>query len=377
MMRALSAVRAVLASWAGRVRAAGTLRPILAALKRRQAGGPSWVVTGHLRTLNDVLVSSVAPVGRPALALLKRPTTDAGERAIRRQEVILRELRRQPGLDGWTRAVPSVLASGQAGGRSFLVEKMLPGVSADKLLRNGGDQQAVITAAEAAIDPLHRGTGMTWRLDEQLLGTLIDEPLERLRPAVTGRSKLAAAETALEPLRGELRAGLTGRTVRTGWVHGDLCPGNLLVAADGSGPAGLVDWEQSQPVGLPELDRLQLLLTTRMAVRRQELGEVVTDLLRDESWEEAERSLTEGIASNGSAPAIPTRTWLLLAWLHHVAGNVGKSERYARSRVWVRRNVDPVLAFLPVPAPAASSGVRPARRCASVARLELSSASAT
>jgi hypothetical protein len=35
-----------------------------------------------------------------------------------------------------------------------------------------------------------------------------------------------------------------------------------------------------------------------------------------------------------------------MAWLHHMAGNVEKSERYRHSRTWIRRNLDPVLAVV-------------------------------
>ena len=33
----------------------------------------------------------------------------------------------------------------------------------------------------------------------------------------------------------------------------------------------------------------------------------------------------------------------LLAWLRHVAGNLEKSDRYAESILWARRNISPVL----------------------------------
>jgi len=40
---------------------------------------------------------------------------------------------------------------------------------------------------------------------------------------------------------------------------------------------------------------------------------------------------------------VSKRVLLLLAWLRHVAGNLEKSDRYAESILWARRNISPVL----------------------------------
>jgi hypothetical protein len=65
-----------------------------------------------------------------------------------------------------------------------------------------------------------------------------------------------------------------------------------------------------------------------MVTERKELGAVVVELL-------------EGPLAQGH-----DRVLLLLTWLRHVEGNLTKSTRYARSRLWMRENVDPVLALL-------------------------------
>jgi Phosphotransferase enzyme family len=146
-----------------------------------------------------------------------------------------------------------------------------------------------------------------------------------LRPVVADRSRVRGAEAALERLGGEIRRGLDGRRVVTSAVHGDLCPANVLMSPDGAKVTGLIDWESGRKRGLPDLDLLHLEITTRMSANGHELGQVVRELLAD-----GERR---------------DRTRLLLTWLHHVARNVAKSRRYARSRFWVRRNIDPILAL--------------------------------
>jgi hypothetical protein len=77
---------------------------------------------------------------------------------------------------------------------------------------------------------------------------------------------------------------------------------------------------------------------------------VAARLAAGRCWTPAESRLL-GLAADGdpvrgdpagSDPAAG-RALLLLAWLRHVAGNLAKSGRYARSPLWVRGNVWPVL----------------------------------
>ena len=139
-----------------------------------------------------------------------------------------------------------------------------------------------------------------------------------------------------------LRAGLEGREVSVGWVHGDLAPGNVLLSTDGRQVCGLVDWERATSTGLPQVDVVHLLLTVRMLTEGRELGDLVCDLLpaRDEA---------AGAVQPGSQTAEPTGDPLddpvlvLLTWLHHVSGIVAKTDHYAPRSVWAARNVDVVL----------------------------------
>src|SRR4051812_41611121 len=71
----------------------------------------------------------------------------------------------------------------------------------------------------------------------------------------------------------KLRAGLAGRTLSVGWVHGDFVPANVIV--DGYGVAAIVDWAQAEPDGLPLLDLLQFALATRLLAGGGELGATI------------------------------------------------------------------------------------------------------
>jgi O-antigen/teichoic acid export membrane protein len=345
-LRALSSARVWMTSWWRRLCSTGALRTILQTLSARRPERSGWGVRGHLRVLNDVALTKVGPPRNAAAALVKRARSDAAERSLRRQERMLVRLHWIPGLDSWARLVPGVLASGTAAGRRFVVETCMPGVTCERLLRDGKSPGELLVTAEAAIRPLHEATRTVASVDEGLLNELVDAPLVRLLPAVVRRSKLVRAETALQLLANELRAGLAGARVVTSHVHGDFCPGNILMSGDGSSVDGIIDWDQARERGLPQLDLVHLLITTRMVVEQRELGEVVTGLLRDLDWQAPERPLARAIAARDPSLAAPTRTLVLLAWLQHVGANVDKAPRYARSRLWVRRNVDPVLAVV-------------------------------
>jgi Ser/Thr protein kinase RdoA (MazF antagonist) len=128
-----------------------------------------------------------------------------------------------------------------------------------------------------------------------------------------------------------------------GWVHGDLAPNNVLLDPDGSRVTGVVDWEWGAPDGLPLVDIAQLLLFTRSARRKQQLGTVVERLLRAGEWEPDEAAILDDAAAGLPGPQLPLRMLVLLGWLGHVRGNLVKSTRYARSPFWLHANVDSVL----------------------------------
>lgn len=310
---------------------------------RRQPGCSAWAVQGYMAGINDLAVSAVGPPGSAPAAVVKQACSEVGQRSLWLQARPLVLFHQLPGLADWSRLVPRVLSIGVAGRRGFVVESYLPGQTMESLLHDGEDGERLLTQAAAAISPLHEATATVRRVDEALLHDLIDVPVARLRTVVASRSRLGNAGQALEQLRRELRASLEGREATTAWVHGDFSPCNILMSSDGT-VEGIVDWEQGAPRGLPQLDLLQLLISTRMVVERRELGDVIAGMHRDPRWRPREQPIARAL--RGANRWLPTRSLVLLAWLYHVSANLEKSGRYTRSRIWVRRNVDAVLASL-------------------------------
>jgi O-antigen/teichoic acid export membrane protein/aminoglycoside phosphotransferase len=318
----LSAARRRAGYWRSHRGSMRTVRAILESLRTDRSEVSEWRVRGQVHGLNDVAIAEVGPPNR-SIAVVKRARSRAADHSLDNQERALLELSRDSRLGDWRRVVPSVLASGSAAGHRYLVETKIEGIAAERVLERGTDPDQVIGAAVGAIGPLHQATEAATLIDEELLRDWVDRPLAQLRGAVARRSRVAGAERALEHLGQKLRRALAGRRVVTSRVHGDLCPENILMSPDGTTVTGFVDWEGGQDCGLPAVDLVHLEITTRMSLKRQGLGQVVGEMLADNGQRGSE--------------------YLLLAWLQHVAGNVAKSGRYARSRVWVRWNIDPVL----------------------------------
>jgi hypothetical protein len=218
------------------------------------------------------------------------------------------------------------------------VEQLLPGLDGRSALAADGGPLA-LEAALAAVEELHRRTAVEVIVDERLLRAWVDEPLERLAGWLgardTGGDDLAA-------VREFLREGLAGRSESTGWIHGDLSPGNLLFDDEGRRVEGLVDWEWASPEGLPGVDVVHLLLTVRMLREGKELGPLVTGLLASRPADgaaDADAPLEGADADSRLADPV----LVLLTWLHHVAGIVSRSDRYPPGSLWAARNVEVVL----------------------------------
>lgn len=299
-------------------------------LQRLAADG--WRVEATVRTVSDTTVALIAGPGRPA-AVVKIAATEAGMASLQREREVLTALASRPALTAATRRVPAVVQAGRFEDCAYLVLHRLPGTEYRQAV---GPEQPPTSAVLEAIAPLHRAATTQEGCNEQLLRRWVDEPIGRLRAAV---SPSGQAEAALEELGTFLRDALAGRPLVLGWMHGDFYPGNVLLL-EGE-VTGLIDWGQADDHGLPMLDVAFWLLTLAAAADRTQLGEQVVSRLRSaRCWSPSE---TAALAQAPGGGSITGRALLLLTWLHHVDENLAKSGRYRLSWIWLRRNVLPVL----------------------------------
>ncbi len=291
--------------------------PSAAEVSQASAALPiGWGVERILRSASDTTVV----LSREGV--LRTSRTTAGRNALRREREVLASLSVDARLGGWRLLLPEVIAADPEG--TQLLTTRIPGSPGRHVT------PAESASALAAIGRLHSCTSRQAVLAGPWLDRVIDLPAELVRARLGARAQVRS----LDGLVRELRGTLAGRCEQLGWTHGDFHPGNVLFE-DGN-VTGIVDWDQADDSGLIALDNVFWLLTTSRD--RSELGgRIVQRLRREEPW-----TASEGRLLGDPDPQLG-RALLLLCWLGHVAGNLGKSERYGASFVWLRRNVVPVL----------------------------------
>ena len=279
----------------------------------------------RLRTASDPTVMMVRiPHGVPGV--LKVAATGSGVESLRREAQVLSRLQSDERLGEWRALLPVPLDTGRVDGGAFLLTSRLPGQSLPP-----SAARRLTSAAVHTLAPLHSLDRTVRQVDDTLLNLWVDEPAERMARVVEGNG-------SLNRLIAGLHTNLTGRRVTLGWTHGDFHSGNLLSRVNG-GVTGIVDWSQAREQDLLALDLVFWLVTVPARGEPPAFGARVAAGL-DRGWTPAERRLI-GTVTDGDP--ITKQTLLLLSWLRHVAFILGKSDRYAGSALWSRRNITPVL----------------------------------
>lgn len=306
----------------------------------------TWSVRRIAPSVTETTVAAVGPRGYPCVAVVKLPQTEIAVLGLRRQQRALAALHADQRLGEWRSLLPAPLTCGEIDGQAYVVERMLPGREARRVLRNPEARARMQAAAAAAIAQLHRRTAALVPVDAPLLESWVDEPLSAVRRLTATLPAAAAHDKALDRLAVELYDALAGRTLSLSTVHGDFTPGNILVTPDGARVTGIIDWDRTVPDGIPLLDMLLLLLSVRAHVQRRDVGEVVCGLLGGAGWAPHEQALAHAARAALPGDVVDLRASVLLCWLHHVAGNLTQFDRYAGHRLWVSRNIETVLQCL-------------------------------
>lgn len=303
----------------------------------------TWVVHRLIRTVNDVTVVTLGAPHQSPIAILKLPQTDQALRSLQQERNVLETLRADSRLRDWCALLPKWLAEGQVSGHAYVVEQMVSGLEARRVLSNPAARARMQAAAVAAIAELHRRTALSVRVDAAMLARWVDEPLALVQRLDGIRAHASRNQKAIMRLTDELHGALSGRTLSVCWIHGDLVPQNIFVTPDAAAITGIVDWDQARPNDLPFLDALQLLLSTRMIVEHCELGDLVCALRSGSGWTPHEQMLLETAQRALPGDALSTRAMVLLCWLRHIAANLTKSTRYAGHWLWIAKNIETVL----------------------------------
>lgn len=306
-----------------------------------------WQILDRIWTHTDTVVLTLGRhCGQPS-HVLKLPQTEYGVASLRRQERVLTHLIDDKRLGDWRRLLPWPITGGMVDGQYYLLEPFLAGRNARSLLHDSAATQSTLSMAVQAISHLHRVTGISRVADAELLRRWVDQPMKTMTDQLGDTRWTDDGVASLMRLQSELYRQLLGRTVRTGWIHGDYWVGNLLVNSDRPSLIGIVDWERSTDGELAWHDLVHLLVTTRaLQARKTHVGTIVGSLLRGSSWTTSERTLLERAGWPSIDDPAGTRAMLLLYWLRYVTILLVQYPRAARNDRWMAANFTCVLETL-------------------------------
>jgi aminoglycoside phosphotransferase (APT) family kinase protein len=294
---------------------------------------PRYVAGRPRITGSGIVVPLKDPVDGPRW-VVKFADSEPGRRSLERSTAALSALRLIPELASWAAAIPEVVGSGSVDEYAYVIETALPGRTPTATVWQAGEPN-VLGALVAAISGLHGTTAGSVDVDEAVLAHWVDGRVTELTADRDTRDQ----KLGLEGIRRSLRAALDGRTLSAGWIHGDYWLGNALLDDDGR-VSGIVDWESAASDELALHDLLHLVLYTRRAIERVQLGRVIRSALKAPLPPPEDEVLT--LASD-LAGGIDRRTAIALYWLRWVEANVRRHPGLRHNREWQHENVSLVL----------------------------------
>ncbi|MBA3739618.1 MAG: aminoglycoside phosphotransferase family protein [Chloroflexi bacterium] len=305
-----------------------------------------WEIGPIRRARSGTRIANMRSATGGGDAVLKIADASDGASGLARERLALSRLAAEPRLEILRPLLPEVLDAGTDGGWAYLVQRALPGEPATRRLAS--QRHRTLPEASAIGARLHAAAAVPRPVGTVEVVEWIERPLSAVRRLV-GRRPDSPEARSINRLAARLRAAIEGETVRLGWIHGDLWSDNILVAPDGGGITGIVDWDSSSDAGLAVHDQLHLLLYARKVLAATDIGtEICRALGTDPQWDATELgALTVGtVGLPGPDQASRVRLGVLLYWLRLVMANLARQPKATRSRRWVDDNVRAVLACL-------------------------------
>lgn len=285
----------------------------------------------------------------PAAAVLKVARGLPGAEELRTQRRMLAEIASHPGLDEeWRELLPRILAFDERIDAVVSVESYRPGVDlAEVLARHPNRVEELTAAALGAIAPLHQATARLIVVDNVcVLRQCVVEPVADLTHICQRLEPQLVPE--LDRLETMLTRALVGRRISVSWTHGDYTPGNVRVAGMQGPVNSIVGWGGAQGDRPALIDEYLMILMASCQVERAHFGAVVSERLRAGGLCDSERKALRAACERsgtdfGAREHIDERLAILLAWLQHAAALWRKRSTQPNHLIWWRTNVTPVL----------------------------------
>jgi O-antigen/teichoic acid export membrane protein len=300
-----------------------------------------WRCQGIVRANRQCSVVALGPHPGQRTALMTIANSSQGIATLRRQSEVLRTFRADPDLQGFCKVLPVVLTEDHSARSAHIVEQRMTGEPGSAMLGDHGRRERALASAATAIADLHIRTASNSTIGDAWLTEWIDRPIEIVLGTLPPTVPLDGAYAAFEAIRRNQRAAWAGRVLPLGWSHGDFELANVWFSKEGDRVTGIVGWGQARRNAPAALDLCNLLLTTRMSINRQQIGDVVCDLLRQPSWSaEEQRCFAERSVALAESD---TRSLALLVWLLHMSTHHVGSDTYVGSCLWTASRIDRIL----------------------------------
>lgn len=214
--------------------------------------------------------------------------------------------------------VPSLIALKEGNKLVSLIETVVPGAPASRILAEDADRfPQVIEQVCAWLEAWHRQSARQVTLDPELLEALILSPARSLACLLPdGARYLTRLSTAA--------FGLVGQKVTMVGTHNDLTMSNVLW--NEGRLSGVVDWEAARPLGFPLADFWYAACDAAMASGRTDRPSAFRSCFADDGQH---RSLIGPMQKRLQAAVGGPAGWIELSfracWLHHAANEARQS----------------------------------------------------
>jgi SAM-dependent methyltransferase len=250
-----------------------------------------------------------APYGEKIVVLPLEATVSARRR---HEAAILRELVRT-GVQ-LASMIPTFYGEGRVDRQQYFVQRELPGQSVDV---DGPWLHAVTQHAAQVLLTFHAETAQSHIVDNAVFTRLFSDPLrcviDKLGPGI---------ESAVESIEAALRERLWGRWMPTVWTHGDYKIENVLIDRHTRAIQGVIDWDLSQPEGLPLLDLLYLIAYNRVIREGKVIADFFLGHILPKRFSPFEESICHTYIRDIGLDDAVIDALHIMFWIHHVAYRV-------------------------------------------------------
>jgi aminoglycoside phosphotransferase (APT) family kinase protein/SAM-dependent methyltransferase len=254
-----------------------------------------------------------APYGEKIVVLPLEATVST---RLRHEAAILQELART-GVQ-LASMIPTFYGEGCVHRQQYFVQRELPGLSVDV---DGPWLHAVTQHAAQVLRTFHAETAQSHIVDNVVFTRLFSDPLRCVIDKLGPRIK-----SAVESIEAALREQLWGRWMPTVWTHGDYKIENVLINRHTRAIQGVIDWDLSQPEGLPLLDLLYLIAYNRVIREGKVIADFFLGHILPKRFSPFEESIFHTYIRDIGIDNTVIDALHIMFWIHHVAYRVESSQ---------------------------------------------------